>query len=129
MTEWVSEVIRPEAGSCYASATTPHGSAFTDAKSLDGLLAMIAHLLALYAEDTGNQSTHRFAFTCASSPGRMILRTFCSDVAQVERQMVKWADLLEFEKAAIVGDQVKQLNVKLHRNMRAEGSVERGSVQ
>lgn len=49
----VFDVIVDEAGNYCASAVTPQGSLFTDAKSLDGLLAMIADLLALYAEDTG----------------------------------------------------------------------------
>ena len=49
-------------------------------------------------------------------------------IAELEQQMLKWAELLEFEKAAIVRDQVKELTAKLGKKMRAEGVGTRGKV-
>jgi len=49
-------------------------------------------------------------------------------IAELEQQMLKWAELLEFEKAAILRDQVKDLNLKLQRKLKAEGIGQRGKV-
>ena len=49
-------------------------------------------------------------------------------IAELEDSMIKWAELLEFEKAAILRDQLKELNVKLNKKMRAEGGGVRGKV-
>ena len=53
VSELTFDVVLDEAGNWCASAKTAHGSLFTDAKTMDGLLGMIADLLALYAEDAG----------------------------------------------------------------------------
>jgi len=55
LSEIVFEVTRDEAGNYCASASTYHGSLNTDAATLDELVAMIADLLALYTEDTGDK--------------------------------------------------------------------------
>lgn len=59
---------------------------------------------------------------------RMSIVELTMYIAELEDNMVKWAQLLEFEKAAILRDQVKDLNGKLNKKMRAEGPVARGKV-
>jgi len=54
----VFDVILDEAGNYCASTRTQHGSLFTDAPSLDQLLKMIADLLELYRQDTGENVEH-----------------------------------------------------------------------
>ena len=49
-------------------------------------------------------------------------------IAELEDQMVKWAELLEFEKAAVLRDQVKDLSAKLAKKLKAEGVGMRGKV-
>ena len=49
-------------------------------------------------------------------------------IAELEAQMERWAQLLEFEKAAILRDQVKELSKKLEKKMRADGVATRGRV-
>jgi excinuclease ABC subunit B len=49
-------------------------------------------------------------------------------IAELEDQMVKWAELLEFEKAAVLRDQVKELSAKLAKKLKAEGVGVRGKV-
>ena len=48
--------------------------------------------------------------------------------AELEAQMLKWAELLEFEKAALLRDQVKQLNARLQRKMKADMVGTKGKV-
>ncbi|MEZ5337830.1 MAG: excinuclease ABC subunit UvrB [bacterium] len=48
-------------------------------------------------------------------------------IAELEAQMHKWAELLEFEKAALVRDQVDALTKKMARKMKSEGA-NRGKV-
>jgi excinuclease ABC subunit B len=49
-------------------------------------------------------------------------------IGELEAQMLKLAELLEFEKAAIMRDQVKTLNNKLGKKMKAEGVATKGRV-
>ena len=49
-------------------------------------------------------------------------------IAELEAQMLKWAELLEFEKAAVVRDQVDELNKKLKKKLKAEHVGTRGVV-
>jgi protein-arginine kinase activator protein McsA len=42
--------------------------------------------------------------------------------------MLKWAELLEFEKAAVLRDQVSELNKKLTKKLKAEGIGMRGKA-
>lgn len=49
-------------------------------------------------------------------------------IAELEAQMLKWAELLEFEKAALLRDQVKQLNNRLQKKMKADLVGTKGKV-
>ena len=49
-------------------------------------------------------------------------------IAELEQQMLKWAELLEFEKAALLRDQVKELTGRLGKKLKAEGVGTRGKV-
>ena len=49
-------------------------------------------------------------------------------IAELEQQMVKWAELLEFEKAAVLRDQVTELNKKLTKKLKAEKVGTQGKV-
>jgi excinuclease ABC subunit B len=49
-------------------------------------------------------------------------------IAELEQQMLKWAELLEFEKAALVRDQTKELNLRLQRKMKADMVGTKGKV-
>ncbi len=49
-------------------------------------------------------------------------------IAELEQQMLKWAELLEFEKAAVVRDQVGELSKRLTKKLKAEQALTRGSV-
>jgi len=49
-------------------------------------------------------------------------------IAELEQHMLKWAELLEFEKAAVLRDQVNELNKKLTKKLKAEGVGMRGKA-
>jgi excinuclease ABC subunit B len=49
-------------------------------------------------------------------------------IAELEAQMLKLAELLEFEKAALLRDQVKELNNKLTKKMKSAHVGTRGKV-
>ena len=49
-------------------------------------------------------------------------------IAEIEQHMLKWAELLEFEKAAVLRDEVKQLNKKLTKKLKAEGIGMKGKA-
>ncbi len=49
-------------------------------------------------------------------------------IGELETQMLKLAELLEFEKAAALRDQVSELNRRLQKKMKAEGVGTRGRV-
>jgi excinuclease ABC subunit B len=49
-------------------------------------------------------------------------------IAELEAQMLKLAELLEFEKAALLRDQVKELNNRLTKKMKSEHVGTRGKV-
>ncbi|MBN2081847.1 excinuclease ABC subunit UvrB [bacterium] len=59
---------------------------------------------------------------------RMSIAELSLFIAELEAQMLKWAELLEFEKAAVVRDQVDELNKKLKRKLKAEHVGTRGVV-
>ncbi|MCH7472374.1 excinuclease ABC subunit UvrB, partial [bacterium] len=59
---------------------------------------------------------------------RMGLAELSMLIAELEAQMLKWAELLEFEKAAALRDQVAQLSKKLEKKMKAETVLTRGKV-
>ncbi|MND02519.1 excinuclease ABC subunit C [compost metagenome] len=49
-------------------------------------------------------------------------------IAELEQQMLKWAELLEFEKAALVRDQTKELNSRLQKKMKSEMVATKGKM-
>jgi len=49
-------------------------------------------------------------------------------IAELEQQMHKWAELLEFEKAAALRDQVRELSKKLGKKMDAAQTLTRGKT-
>lgn len=49
-------------------------------------------------------------------------------IAEVEAQMLKLAELLEFEKVALLRDQLKSLGTRLTRRLKADGVGTRGKV-
>jgi len=49
-------------------------------------------------------------------------------IAELEQQMLKWAELLEFEKAALLRDQVKTLNARLQKKMKSDLVGTKGKV-
>ena len=59
---------------------------------------------------------------------RMSIAELSLFIAELEAQMLKWAELLEFEKAAVVRDQVDELNKKLKKKLKAEHVGTRGVV-
>ena len=49
-------------------------------------------------------------------------------IAELEQQMLKWAELLEFEKAAVLRDQVGELSKRLTKKLKAEQALTRGKA-
>jgi hypothetical protein len=72
--------------------------------------------------------TRRFGTGGPDELDRLGIVEITALIAELEAQMLKLAELLEFEKAALLRDQVKTLNAKPTKKMKAEKVGTRGKV-